>query len=124
MVGSAALYHLPGGNRHLPGGNRHFALDERGVGLRATWHLELGFVNLSLWSGDRCVQTFHMTPAEAGRFIGFLATGLADAVTVVPEAAVEEPPAAPSSALLGERVRGVRQGIADALDRASTRLRS
>ncbi|HWK90612.1 MAG TPA: amino acid permease, partial [Longimicrobium sp.] len=32
-----------------------------------------GFVNLSLWSDDRCVQTFHLTPAEAGRLVGFLA---------------------------------------------------
>ena len=67
---AGAVYHLPGYSRHL-------ALDERGVGLRATWHAEHGFVNLSLWSGNRCVQTFHLTPVEAGRLVGFLAGVLA-----------------------------------------------
>ena len=64
----------------LPDHRRHLAVDERGVGLRATCYLDRGFVNLSLWSDGRCVQTFHMTPVEAGRFVGFLASVLADAV--------------------------------------------
>ena len=68
-----------GAVRQLPVLPRHFALDERGVGLRATWHAEHGFVNLSLWSDDHCVQTFHLTPAEAGRLVGFLAGVLAGA---------------------------------------------
>jgi hypothetical protein len=118
-----------GAVHHLPACNRHFALDERGVGLRATWHFERGFLNLSLWSGDRCVETFHMTPAEAARFVGFVATGLAEAVREPagrpsPLTVVDEPPAAPTFAALSERVRSLRQGIADALDRASTRLRT
>ena len=70
---AGAVYELPVHPRHL-------ALDERGVGLRATWHPDHGFVNVSLWSGDRCVQTFHLTAVEAGRLIGFLAGVLADAV--------------------------------------------
>lgn len=70
---TGAVYQLPVHRRHL-------AIDERGIGLRATWHFELGLVNLSLWRDDRCVETFHMTPAEAGRLVGFLASGLADAV--------------------------------------------
>ncbi len=53
----------------LPVRPRHIALDERGVGLRATWHEDRGFVNVSLWSGDRCVQTFHLSPVEAGRLV-------------------------------------------------------
>jgi hypothetical protein len=72
-VGSSAAYEFPAPGRHL-------AVDERGIGLRATWHLSRGFVNLSLWRGDRCVETFHLTPAEAGRLVNFLVSGLAEAV--------------------------------------------
>ena len=68
-----ALYQAPGRIRHL-------AVDERGVGLRATWRFEHGFVNLSLWRRDMCVETFHLTPAEASRLIAFLVDGLARAV--------------------------------------------
>src|SRR4051794_20833211 len=64
----------------LPVRRRHFAIDERGIGLRATWHFGRRIVNLSLWRQDRCVETFHLTPSEAARLVGFIATGLADAV--------------------------------------------
>ena len=64
----------------LPVQGRHFVVDERGIGLRATWHLDRGFVNLSLWRNESCVETFHLTPSEAGRLVGFLANGLAEAV--------------------------------------------
>lgn len=84
-----------GSVQQLPVQGRHFALDERGVGLRATWHLELGFVNLSLWSGDRCVQTFHLTPVEAGRLVAFLANGLAESVPA--------PASAPAGAVVAFR---------------------
>ena len=66
---------------HLPTG-RHLAVDEQGVGLRATWRLERGFLNLSLWRDDRCVEAFHLTPAATGELIGFLARGLAAASDV------------------------------------------
>jgi len=69
-----------GALHEAPGRIRHLAVDERGVGLRATWRLERGFVNLSLWRRDVCVETFHLTPAEASRLIGFLVEGLAQAV--------------------------------------------
>ena len=65
----------------LPVG-RHLAVDERGVGLRATWRLDQGLINLSLWRDGRCVETFHLTPAAAAELVGFLAKGLADATTV------------------------------------------
>lgn len=64
--------------RHLPLHGRHLAMDERGVGLRATWHTDRAFVNISLWRDDTCVETFHLTPAEAAQLVGFLADGLAD----------------------------------------------
>jgi len=112
-----------GAVRQLPVLPRHFALDERGVGLRATWHAEHGFVNLSLWSDDHCVQTFHLTPAEAGRLVGFLAGVLAGAV---PEPA---PPRRPALAPVPEvpetgRLGALRRDVAELLDTAARRLRS
>ncbi len=72
----------------LPVQGRHFVVDERGVGMRATWHLDRGFVNLSLWRNESCVETFHLTPSEAGRLVGFLANGLGEAV----QATASHPP--------------------------------
>jgi hypothetical protein len=66
--------------RQLPVG-RILAVDERGIGLRATWHLERGFINLSMWRDDTCVETFHLTPTDAARLVGFLTSGLADVTT-------------------------------------------
>ena len=109
----------------LPVRPRHFALDERGVGLRATWHADRGFVNVSLWSDDRCVQTFHLTAVEAGRLVGFLAGVLADAVAEPPHrpalATMPEPrPDSPRAALL----TSLRREVAGALDRAARQLRA
>jgi hypothetical protein len=64
--------------RQLPTG-RLLAIDERGVGLRATWRLDRGFLNISLWRDDVCVETFHLTPGEATRLAGFITEGLFDA---------------------------------------------
>jgi hypothetical protein len=69
------------GQQQLPVG-RHLAVDERGVLLRATWRLDHGFINLSLWRDDVCVETFHLTPAAAAELVSFLATGLAEATAV------------------------------------------
>ena len=104
----------------LPTRIRHLAVDERGVGLRATWRLELGFVNLSLWRDDACVETFHLTPAEASRLIGFLVEGLARAV---PE---PEPPAPPTLVVAPPPPATVpaRHRLAGALEKAAARLRS
>ena len=104
----------------LPTRTRHLAVDERGVGLRATMRLERGFVNLSLWNKDVCAQTFHLTPAEASRLVAFLVEGLARAVPE-PEPApaaltvATEPPApAPP---------GYRKRLADVLEQAAAQLR-
>jgi hypothetical protein len=64
--------------RRLPVG-RILAVDERGIGMRATWHLDHGFLNLSLWRDDVCVETFHLTPGEAARLASFIADGLFEA---------------------------------------------
>ena len=96
----------------LPVG-RHFALDERGVALRATWRLDRGFVNLSLWRDDRCSETFHLRPDEAARLVSFLVTGLADAAAAAsaPRLAVVPPRPTP------------RERLADALEQLVGRLR-
>jgi hypothetical protein len=60
---------------------RHLAIDEQGTLLRATWRPDHGFVNLSLWRGDTCAETFHMTPDEAAALMSFLAHALADGAT-------------------------------------------
>ena len=66
--------------RQLPVGRALF-VDERGVGLRATWHPERGIVNVSIWRDDRCTETFWLSLADAGRLASFLVTGLAHAAT-------------------------------------------
>ena len=64
---------------------RHFVVDDEGRGLRATWRPDRGFVNLSIWREQRCVETFHLTPTHAGQMIGFLARALTAAVPPPPE---------------------------------------
>jgi hypothetical protein len=64
----------------LAGTDRFFAVDERGTGLRVTWRPALRSVNLSLWLGDRCVEAFHLSPAEAARLAAFLVTAVATAI--------------------------------------------
>lgn len=48
--------------------------------MRATWRPDRGFVNLSLWRDQSCVETFHLSPVDAGQLIGFLAGALMTAV--------------------------------------------
>ena len=102
---------------------RHFAVDERGIGLRATWHPEHGFVNVSLWSGDCCVQTFRLTPVEAGRLVGYLAGVLADAVPARPRLAAVPELAEGEGIERTDRLGAARRQVADTLDRAARRLR-
>ena len=56
---------------------RHIAIDERGIGLRATWRPAHGFINVSLWRDSECVETFHLAPDDAGELIAFLGRSLA-----------------------------------------------
>jgi hypothetical protein len=58
---------------------RYLALDERGVGLRATWRPASGFTNVSLWRGEVCVETFHLSPEQMGELVAFLGMSLATA---------------------------------------------
>lgn len=57
---------------------RTLFVDERGVGLRTSWHPERGVV-LSLWREDVCVGTFSLEPEEAGRLVAFLGAHLGSA---------------------------------------------
>jgi hypothetical protein len=53
-------------------------LDERGSGLRVTWHPERDLVVLSVWQGDSCVGTFRMLVQDVPRLSGLLAAALGD----------------------------------------------
>jgi hypothetical protein len=57
---------------------RDMFLDERGAGLRVTWHPERDLVVLSVWQGDSCVGTFRMPVQDVPRLSGLLAAALGD----------------------------------------------
>lgn len=114
------------GVRNLPVG-RHLAVDERGVGLRATWRLDQGFVNLSFWRDDTCVETFHLDPTAAAGLISFLVQGLADVTTTAASGAVHHLAAARPRvsfrARLAQDVRSLRQSTASKLVDLSKAIR-
>jgi hypothetical protein len=53
-------------------------LDERGTGLRVSWHPERDLVVLSVWQDDRGVGTFRMSVQDIPRLSGLLAAALSD----------------------------------------------
>ena len=57
---------------------RDVFLDERGAGLRVTWHPERDLVVLSVWQDDSCVATFRMSVEDVPRLSGLLAAALDD----------------------------------------------
>jgi hypothetical protein len=71
---------------------RDLFLDERGTGLRVTWHPERDLVVLSVWQGDRCVGTFRMPVQDVPRLSGLLAAALGDWVDQA-DAGAPPPPA-------------------------------
>jgi hypothetical protein len=94
------------------------AVDDRGIGLRATWRLNHGFVNLSLWRGDRCVETFHLTPSDAATFMTFLVNGLADVASVSPAAPLRVVGAGEGMAASGPEIgHRARRALAGSLRR-------
>lgn len=111
-MGAATAAHVPTGSV--------LAMDDRGVGLRATWRLSHGFINLSIWRDDVCMETFHLSPTDAARLVSFLVTGLADVASVLPAA----PPLAvvPQSAATAPCVGRWRRGSARTLRRIASRL--
>lgn len=69
----AEVYELPVG--------RVLFSDDQGRVLRATWHLDRGFVNLSVWNLDRCTETFQLSISDCAQFVAFLVDGLSDATS-------------------------------------------
>jgi hypothetical protein len=59
-------------------GRREVLIDDRGVGLRLTWHADQMTTIVSLWREDSCIGTFHLEPLEAARVIAFLSSNLAE----------------------------------------------
>jgi hypothetical protein len=53
-------------------------LDERGAGLRVTWHPERDLVVLSVWHDESCVGTFRMPVQDVPRLSTLLAAALGD----------------------------------------------
>ena len=66
----AEIYELPTG--------RVLFSDAEGRVLRATWHLDRGLVNLSVWNDDRCTETFRLSLGDAAQFVAFLVEGLSE----------------------------------------------
>jgi hypothetical protein len=85
-------------------------LDERGAGLRVTWHPERDLVVLSVWQGDSCVGTFRMSVQDVPRLSGLLAAALGDWVDQAGPGA--EGPGTGGAGLpgLGAGVAGVARG--------------
>ena len=107
---------------------RHLAVDEQGVGLRMTWRLNQGFINLSLWREDTCVETFHLRPADAAEVVAFLVRGLAEAASVgsASHARTGNAQAAPSpgrsAVSMRDLVESARSRLARGLTAAADRL--
>jgi hypothetical protein len=62
---------------------RDVFIDQRGAGLRVTWHPERDLVVLSVWHDQSCVGTFRMPIQDVPRLSGLLAATLGDWVTRV-----------------------------------------
>jgi hypothetical protein len=65
-------------NRRTLPTRRDVFLDERGAGLRVTWHPERELMVLSVWQEDSCVATFRMQVQDVPRLTGLLAAALGD----------------------------------------------
>ena len=67
-------------------------VDERGVGLRATWHPDSETCTLSIWHGERCAASFRLPVRDVPDMAGFLTSVMSDwALDVHAERAVREP---------------------------------
>jgi hypothetical protein len=71
-----------GNLRGLPT-RRDVFIDQRGAGLRVSWHPEQDVMVLSVWHEDRCAATFRMPVQDVPRLSGLLAATLGDWVTQV-----------------------------------------
>ena len=97
-------------------GARELFLDERGAGLRVSWHPERELVVLSLWHGDVCTGSFRLPIQDTPRLSAQLAVALGDwAAAQGPPPLTEPDPAAepdPVVAWLAGLRRRLRRVIA------------
>ena len=84
---ASSVYELPTG--------RVLFSDVEGRVLRASWHLDRGLVNLSVWNDDRCTETFRLSLADAAQFVAFLVEGFSDATSRLLQAVNAPAPTAP-----------------------------
>ena len=80
-------------------------LDERGTGLRVSWHPERDLVVLSVWQGDGCIGTFRMSVQDIPRLSGLLAAALGDWVDQT-----GVPPGSGGPGFLGDPGAGASRG--------------
>lgn len=102
---------------------RHFVVDDEGRGLRATWRPDRGFINLSIWRDQRCVETFHLTPADAGKLIGFMAGALTAAVPIPPQRHLRLAHDGEIAAPVNGPIARLRRIVAGRLERTAEHLR-
>lgn len=105
---------------------REFITDGDRSPLRATWHNEAGYVVISLWRGETCVATSHLTPKEAGRLATFITNGLADLAqsSTFPTSTVALAPQIPWRDRFRQAVRSWRVSVGWALEQIARRLRT
>lgn len=111
----------------LPEPRRQLITDGERSDLRATWHNEAGYVIISLWRGETCVATSHLSPKEAGRLASFITGGLADlAHERTLRSSVVTPLSSRSSwrNRLGRAVTTGRDSVGSSLERIARMLRS
>jgi hypothetical protein len=65
-------------------------VDDRGVGLRATWHSDRGVIVFSIWHGDACSGSFRLPVNDAARLAEVLLNSMSEwAETLEPPTAVK-----------------------------------
>lgn len=112
---------------HLPEQRREFITDGDRSELRATWHNDAGYVVISLWRGDTCVATSHLTPREAGRLAMFITGGLADLADTGVFSPSMVTPISPRTnwrSRLRQGLRSCGDGVGRSLEQIARRLRS
>ena len=63
---------------HDPIGPAEIFVDERGAGLRATWHPEDGVVVMSMWRDGTCIGSFQLSSADTARLSSLLTQAWVD----------------------------------------------
>lgn len=112
---------------HLSDQRREFIIDGERSELRATWHNDAGYVVISLWRGDSCVATSHLTPKEAGRLATFITGGLADLAQTglsTPSTVMSIAPGVSRRSRLRHALRSWRVSVGWSLEQIARRLRS